>query len=65
MLKFTGAWRFDPPGIISTGVVNEFSDLIGRIATQGDRQDILEHFKAYGVHSAYQPVAFKSCNTTI
>jgi len=52
MLKFNGAWRFDPPGIISTGVVNEFSDLIGRIATQGDRQDILEHFKAYFASAA-------------
>ena len=46
MLKFNGAWRFDPPASIP-GVVSDFSDLIGKIATQGDRQDILEHFKAY------------------
>ena len=47
MLKFYGAWRFDPPASMPPGVVNDFSDLIGRIATHGDRQDILEHFKAY------------------
>jgi hypothetical protein len=47
MLNFNGAWRFDSPGEIPLGVSNAFSDLIGRIAAQGDRQEILEHFKSY------------------
>jgi hypothetical protein len=47
MLNFNGAWRFDSPGEIPQGVSNAFSDLIGRIAAQGDRQEILEHFKSY------------------
>lgn len=47
MLKFNGAWRFDSPGAIAAGVSSEFSRLIGKIATQGGRQDILEHFKSY------------------
>jgi hypothetical protein len=47
MLKFNGAWRFDSPGPVPNGVVASFSDLIGKIATQGDRQTILEHFKSY------------------
>ena len=47
MLKFTGAWRFVSPGSIARGVVHDFAELIGKIATQGDRQDILEHFKDY------------------
>lgn len=47
MLKFNGAWRFDSPGLVPNGVVAAFSDLIGKVATQGDRQTILEHFKSY------------------
>ena len=47
MLKFNGAWRFDSPGSVSNGVVSALSDLIGKIASQGDRQTILEHFKSY------------------
>jgi hypothetical protein len=47
MLKFNGAWRFDSPGEIASGVINEISALIGKIANQGDQQAILEHFKAY------------------
>jgi hypothetical protein len=47
MLNFNGSWRFDSPGEIPQGVSNAFSDLIGRIAAQGDRQSILEHFKSY------------------
>ena len=46
MLNFHGTWRFDSPGEIPYGVVNAFSDLIGRIAAQGNRQQILEHFKS-------------------
>jgi hypothetical protein len=47
MLKFNGAWRFHSPGPIADGVRADFSRLIGRIAAQGDRQRILEHFKSY------------------
>jgi len=45
ILKFNGAWRFHPPASIDHRVVNEFSELIGKIAAQGDLQPILEHFK--------------------
>jgi hypothetical protein len=47
MLKFNGTWRFDSPGKIPYGVINQFSILIGKIAAQTDRQTILEHFKHY------------------
>jgi|ERR1019366_7338477 hypothetical protein len=46
MLNFNGAWRFDTPGPIPDGVYNAFFELIGRIATQANRQRILEHFKS-------------------
>lgn len=62
MLKFNGAWRFKSPGSIAGGVESEFSRMIGRIASQGDRQPILEHFKAYfagaaGVSSSWSSSA--------
>lgn len=47
MLKFNNAWRFHPPAGMDDRVVYEFSDLIGKIAAQGDLQEILEHFKQY------------------
>ena len=47
MLKFNGAWRFDTPGPIADGVSEEFSRLIGKVAAQGSRQQILEHFKGF------------------
>ncbi len=47
MLKFNGGWRFDSPGPIPNGVVSDISELIGKIAAQGDQQPILEHFKQY------------------
>jgi hypothetical protein len=47
MLKFDGAWRFNSPGPIANGVKDEFFNLIQKIATQGQRQRILEHFKYY------------------
>lgn len=52
MLKFNGAWRFDSPERIADGVSSEFSRLIGKVATQGDRQTILEHFKTYFADAA-------------
>ncbi len=47
MLKFNDAWRFDSPGPIPSGVALSFSDLIGKIVSQGDRHRLLEHFKVY------------------
>ena len=47
MLKFKSAWRFDTPGPIADGVREEFSRLIGKVAAQGSRQSILEHFKNF------------------
>jgi len=51
-LKFPGGWRFKPPAdgafvneSIPDGVVSECIGLIGKAATQRDRQEALEHFK--------------------
>ena len=56
MLNFDGAWRFDSPGEITSGVVRDFSDLIGKIAAQfPNRQAVLEHFKRYFASSANEP----------
>lgn len=52
MLKFEHSWRFDSPGPIPAGVIREFSELIGRVASQGNRQTILEHFKGYFANAA-------------
>jgi hypothetical protein len=53
-LKFPGAWRFKPPAdgrfineAIPSGAVEECIDLIIKLTTQGDRQEVLEHFKGY------------------
>jgi hypothetical protein len=46
MLQFDGGWRFDSPGAIEPAVQEGFRDLINRIAGQGQRKPILEHFKA-------------------
>jgi hypothetical protein len=52
MLKFKGAWRFDPPDDgkwrnreIPQNALVEFIELINRVATQGERWDVLEHYK--------------------
>ena len=52
MLKFDGAWRFSPPNdgrwqnsSIPGEAINAFRDLINKVATQGERQEMLEHFK--------------------
>ena len=52
MLKFNGAWRFDSPGDIPRSVVRGFAELIGKIAGQGNRKAILEHFKTYFADAA-------------
>jgi hypothetical protein len=47
MLKFNSAWRFDTPGRIADGVSDEFFRLIGKVASQGSRKSVLEHFKDF------------------
>lgn len=47
MLRFNSFWRFTSPGPIPQEVVNEFSRLVGKVAAQGPRQAILEHFKTF------------------
>jgi len=60
MLRFTGAWRFDSPGEVSSEVVNAIFELITRVATQGDRQRILEHFKRYFAAAAGTTTSWSS-----
>jgi hypothetical protein len=47
ILKFNGAWRFTSPGPIAAGVSNDFYALIGKVVAQGNRRQMLEHFKGY------------------
>jgi hypothetical protein len=47
MLKFKSEWRFDSPGVIPDGVFRDFSEFIRKVAAQGPRQSILEHFKGF------------------
>jgi hypothetical protein len=53
-LKFNGQWRFNPPSDsvyvnerMPDAAVAECIDIIMRLTAQGDRQEILEHFKGY------------------
>jgi hypothetical protein len=53
-LNFPGSWRFKPPTnddwlyeAIPTEAVGKFKAMIDKTATQGSRQDIIEHFKGY------------------
>jgi hypothetical protein len=53
-LKFPGSWRFAPPAdsrfvnaTIPRDALQDFIDLVMKVATQGDQQDVLEHFKGY------------------
>jgi hypothetical protein len=55
MLQFDGTWRFDTPGPISKGAVNDFLDLINRIVSQGERKRLLEHFKSHFAGAAGVP----------
>ncbi|MFI5398616.1 MAG: hypothetical protein ACHQ9S_24065 [Candidatus Binatia bacterium] len=54
VLKFPGAWRFNPPagGSLNTttipeDAIQEFGSMIHKVATQGDLQEYLEHFKGH------------------
>lgn len=46
-MKFDGNWRFDPQGEIPRDVFFQFDTLIGKIASQGNRWTVYEHFKEY------------------
>ena len=47
-LEFDASWRFEaPPGEVPNQLINEFSTLISKIATQRPGQATLEHFKKY------------------
>ncbi|QWP76100.1 hypothetical protein J5226_21290 [Lysobacter sp. K5869] len=58
-LRFPGSWRFQPPAdgqyiysAIPPEAVLEFVDIIDRISGQGDRWEMLEHFKThFGIDS--------------
>lgn len=55
MLRFSGAWRFAPPvdnGTIPNPLVNDVSELVYRIVAQGDRHELLEHFKGFFARAA-------------
>ena len=52
-LKFPSAWRFKPPAdgqfanrSVPMDAVEECISLIMKVATQGEQQEVLEHFKA-------------------
>jgi hypothetical protein len=45
-LKFQRAWRFASPGPAPKKLNRKFFDLIMAMAVQGDKQDVLEHFKS-------------------
>ena len=54
VLKFTNTWRLHPPedGVyvnkaLPREAVEEFLGLATKVATQGSRQGILEHFKSF------------------
>lgn len=59
-MKFDGNWRFDSPGEIPREVITEFGDLIGKIAAQGNRKYIYEHFKGYFAGAAGTTAALSS-----
>lgn len=50
MLNFPTNWRFESPGeSLSPSLVSKFDEFVSKIAAQGDRWDIIEHFKYYFV----------------
>jgi hypothetical protein len=70
VLKFNGAWRFRPPPdgqfrnqTIPTEGVEDFYRIINRVATQGNRQDVLEHFKGSFCAAAGTTYVRSSCES--
>jgi len=60
MLEFSGDWRFDSPGPIPDGVLEDFTTLIGRVTTQGDHQEVFERFKSYFAAAAGTTASWSS-----
>lgn len=59
VLKFTNQWRLHPPddGVFTNKAIpreaaEEFLDLASKVATQGSRQGVLEHFKSFTAAAA-------------
>lgn len=52
MLKFQNEWHFTSPGPVSIEVINDFDDLVHKVANQGQQWGMLEHFKAYFARAA-------------
>jgi hypothetical protein len=68
VLKFDNSWRFSPPEdgtllrkAMPREAISEFMGLVAKIATQGDRQSVLEHFKIH-FSSATGETHYKSSN---
>ena len=60
-LQFNAPWRFEPPtGDVPTALINEFSTLIAKIATQRPEQATLEHFKSYFARAAGTTASWSS-----
>jgi hypothetical protein len=45
MLEFDPSWRFESPGELSADALRAFANLIPQIVSQGNRRELLEHFK--------------------
>src|SRR6266567_4383171 len=59
-LKFGGKWRYGSPGSLNSSALESCFQLINRIAAQGDRKDVLEHFKDYFAGAAGRPMSGSS-----
>jgi hypothetical protein len=59
-LKLQAGWRYGNPGGLDITAVNAFSDLIGRIASQGSRFGVMEDFKRLFCGPAGRPYAMSS-----
>ena len=57
LLNFDNSWRFKSPGPIPQGVVRAFSDLIEKVAAQGDAWDVVEQCKSRFCGNASHRVA--------
>jgi hypothetical protein len=46
-LKFGGNWRYRSASVLNSNALESCVQVVNRIAAQGDRKDVLEHFKTY------------------
>jgi hypothetical protein len=46
-MKMEASWGFDTPGPMPPEAARDFDDHIGKVAAQGNRWGMLEHFKGY------------------